>query len=166
MFEGCSVLNCDLNTLNTSAVTNMQNMFSGCLKFNGNIATWDVQNVTNMSGIFTGCVDFKRDVSTWSMTSIINNASAPSFTNAYINAVDPKFSTDNPDAWNFAPDVNANVLNVILPNINSRKLYYIDDDLRLRLATDGGPIPISSRSKFSQSVIMPSYKTVIMKSYL
>ena len=159
MFEGCSVLNCDLNTLNTSAATNMQNMFSGCLKFNGNISTWDVQNVTNMSGIFTGCTLFKRDVSNWRMTSIQNNASAPSFTNAYINAVKPKFSTGNPAAWNFtAPQVNADVLNFILPNINSRKLYYIDNDLRLRLRQ-------RRRSRFAQSVITRSYNSVI-KQYI
>jgi surface protein len=140
----------------------MVDMFKGCLKFNGDISVWDVENVTNMFRIFNGCVDFKRDVSPWVMTSIQNNESAPTFTNAYITEVKPNFSTGNPNAWNFRAPVNRNVLNVILPEINSRKLYYIDRYLRLRLATDKDGV----KSKFSQSVITRSYKTPIIKYYL
>ena len=144
----------------------MADMFNGCTHFNGDISEWDVQRVTNMAGIFTGCIDFRRDVSTWIMTGIQNNESVPSFTNEYIAEVNPAFSTGDPDAWNFSDNLeflNRNVINFILP-VNSRKLYYIDGDLRLRRATDGRTK--RSRSRFSQSVIMPSYKTVIMKSYI
>ena len=140
----------------------MNNMFEGCTHFNGDISDWNVQTVKNMSGIFTGCVNFRRNLSNWRMTSIQNNESAPTFTNAYIAEVNPAFSTGNTDAWKFTAPVNADVLNVIVPeNIN---LYYIDLNLRLRRATDDGRI--SKKSRFSQSVIMPSYKTVIMKSYI
>ena len=154
-----------LNEAGLPIFRSMVNMFNDCTNFNGDISNWNVSNVTNMSGIFNGCTLFKRDVSNWIMTSIQNNASVPSFTNEYITEVNPTFSTGNPAAWNFtaAPEgVNADVLNFILPEINSRKRYYIDRNLRLRLATDKDSI----KSRFSQSVITRSYNTSIIKSYL
>ena len=75
----------NLTDVNAAVPRSMFSMFEGCTNFNGDISEWDVSNVTNMSGIFTGCIHFRRDVSNWVMTSIQNNASAPSFTNAYIN---------------------------------------------------------------------------------
>jgi surface protein len=58
MFEGCSSLKTDLNTLVTTNVTTMANMFKGCSLFNNSIATWDVQRATTMTGMFRSCQRF------------------------------------------------------------------------------------------------------------
>ena len=138
----------------------MPSMFLGCIHFNGNLSGWNVQHVTDMSNMFADCNNFMRDVSPWIMTSIQDNESAPTFTNEYITTVNPKFSTGNPAAWNFTPPVNRNVLTVIVPE--NTNLYYIDRNLRLRLATDKDGV----KSRFSQSVITRSYNSVIIKSYI
>ena len=43
--------NANLNWIDTSDVTNMQNMFYGS-RFNGNISKWNVSSVKNMAWMF------------------------------------------------------------------------------------------------------------------
>jgi surface protein len=54
-------LNCDLNWIDTSKVTNMDSLFMGS-EFNGDISMWDVSNVTNMDRMFMDS-EFNGDIS-------------------------------------------------------------------------------------------------------
>ena len=49
-------LECDLNDIDTSKISNMHGLFSytSTVDFNGNISNWDVSNVTDMSNMFEG----------------------------------------------------------------------------------------------------------------
>ena len=53
MFAGCSLFNQPLS-FNTAAVTNMSGMFYEAITFNKNIGSWDVANVTNFFNFMDG----------------------------------------------------------------------------------------------------------------
>jgi surface protein len=125
MFNGCSEFNSNLSLWKVSKVTNMNSMFDGCSKFNGNISTWDVVNVTDMRRMFFNCLQFRSDISSWKLSGISANANAPTLTEAYINAVQPNFSTQYPTAWSFTAPVTAAVIETILPVAN-RTQYYMN----------------------------------------
>ena len=56
-------LNCNLNFINTSKITDMSRLFEAS-NFDGDISEWDVHNVENMSSMFIGS-KFNRDISNW-----------------------------------------------------------------------------------------------------
>lgn len=68
-------LECSLNHICTSKITNMSGLFNGrnnfplLKKFNGDISLWDVSNVTNMSGMFEES-DFDGDLSKWDVSRV------------------------------------------------------------------------------------------------
>ena len=53
MFDGCTAFNQPLN-FNTSSVTNMASMFNNATAFNQNIGSWNVALVTNFSSFMAG----------------------------------------------------------------------------------------------------------------
>ncbi len=159
MFSACvTFTGGDLSAWNVSKVQLMSNMFFGCVDFNGDIGTWDVSNVQGMSGIFEGCFSFKRDISKWILSNIQGNTALPtlpqSFVGSYVSIVNPKFSTGHTNAWKFNATVTKNALNIIFgyQTIADKAKYYIDDDLRLRLATDV-KVKISIRECYNASIV-------------
>ena len=58
----------DLNDIDVSKVTNMQNMFESS-KFNGDISEWNVSNVKDMCGMFYKS-KFNRDISEWNVSNV------------------------------------------------------------------------------------------------
>ena len=61
-------LNCNLNFINTSKITDMSRLFEAS-NFDGDISEWDVHNVENMSSMFIGS-KFNRDISNWDVRNV------------------------------------------------------------------------------------------------
>jgi gliding motility-associated-like protein len=74
MFSGCTSLNSpiNINSWNTSAVTDMSNMFNGASAFNQNIGAWNTSAVTNMSGMFSSANAFNQNVGAWNTAAVTN----------------------------------------------------------------------------------------------
>lgn len=78
-FSACRKFNSELNSWDTSRVTNMSEMFNmlptyqGGGVFNGNISGWNTSNVADMSGMFE-MGDFNGDITNWNVTNLVNAA--------------------------------------------------------------------------------------------
>jgi trimeric autotransporter adhesin len=74
MFRGCSILNSpsNINTWNTTSVTNMNSLFYQASIFNQNIGAWNSSAVTNMGFMFGSASSFNQDIGSWTLNPIVN----------------------------------------------------------------------------------------------
>ena len=73
VIKKCKNNNVDLRNIDTTAVTNMQDLFSKGWgrDFNGNISNWNVKNVKNMEHMFRRSA-FNGDISEWDVSNVRN----------------------------------------------------------------------------------------------
>ena len=62
----------DLNSIDTSAITDMFWLFKDFKKYNFDLSKWDVSNVKDMSCMFQGCTNFNSDLSKWDVSRVKN----------------------------------------------------------------------------------------------
>jgi surface protein len=84
MFSGATSFNQNLNTWDTTSVTDMSGMFEGDTAFDdAGVALvsapgigWDTTNVTDMDDMFDGDTAFNQDLGTWNISKVSNLADA------------------------------------------------------------------------------------------
>ena len=74
MFYNCPNLGDqgNMNSWDTSSVTNMATMFISCTNFNQPIGDWDVSSVTNMNRMFAVATSFNQDIGNWDVGNVEN----------------------------------------------------------------------------------------------
>ena len=60
----------EINTWDTSLITNMNRLFSSKPTFNDDISNWNVSNVTDMAYMFASASSFNQDISQWNVSSV------------------------------------------------------------------------------------------------
>ena len=70
LFYNNRTFNQAIGNWDTSAVTNMSNMFNGAYDFNQDISGWDTGSVTNMSNMFYEAYDFNSAINTWNVSNV------------------------------------------------------------------------------------------------
>jgi surface protein len=74
MFNSCPNLGDqgNMNSWDTSSVTNMDSMFREATSFNQPIGDWDVSSVTNMASMFYNQDTFDQDIGSWDTSNVTN----------------------------------------------------------------------------------------------
>ncbi len=75
LFYQDSTFNGDITQWNTSNVTNMGGMFWEASVFNQDIGSWDVGKVTNMGSMFDSATTFNQDIGDWNVSNVFNMTS-------------------------------------------------------------------------------------------
>jgi surface protein len=72
MFQQATAFNQNIDSWNTSQVTNMQSMFQQATAFNQNIGSWNTNQVTNMVGMFQQATAFNQNIGSWNTNQVTN----------------------------------------------------------------------------------------------
>ena len=64
--------NSNINSWDTSNVTDMSQMFQFVYNFNQPINNWDVSNVRNMARMFRNAVSFNQNLNNWNVSNVTN----------------------------------------------------------------------------------------------
>jgi len=70
MFYNCPNFNQQIDSWDTSSVTDMRNTFYGAATFNQSLATWDTSAATDMSGMFYNAAAFNQILKTFVMANV------------------------------------------------------------------------------------------------
>src|SRR5690606_39110909 len=70
IFNGCTVLNADLNHWDVSTITQLYHAFAFTGAFNGDISGWDVSNVTGMWNTFEDAKAFNQPIGGWNVSNV------------------------------------------------------------------------------------------------
>ena len=98
LFYNLDPHNIDISEWDVSNVTTMVGMFLECYNFNCDLSTWDVSKVTTMEGMFSECEKFNSDISKWNVSKVTNMDDM--FCNCNkINADLSKWNVSNVKSW-------------------------------------------------------------------
>jgi surface protein len=64
------ISNGQIETWDTSNVTDMSSAFMGMTKFNRNLNSWNISKVTNMKCMFKGCSRYDKLKNTWNLNNV------------------------------------------------------------------------------------------------
>ena len=67
-----SMFNGDISNWNVSNVTKMKEMFNSAKEFNSSIGNWDMKNIKSTNNMFYNAESFNQDINSWDTSNIIN----------------------------------------------------------------------------------------------
>ena len=70
LFRYKTTFNDDISNWDVSNVTTMYRMFNEAKSFNQDLSSWDVSNVTNMFRVFNEAESFNQDISSWDVSNV------------------------------------------------------------------------------------------------
>lgn len=121
MFSSATSFNSNIGNWNTSSVTDMSQMFTSTA-FNQNISGWNVINVTNMSGMFQQATAFNQNLNSWNVSNVTDMtgmfAQANSF-NGDISSWNVSSVTSMNSMFNVAPSFNQDISNWDVSNVTN-----------------------------------------------
>jgi surface protein len=65
----------EINTWDTSLITDMSDLFDGQVSFNDDIGNWDTSAVTNMNAMFFAANSFNQNISSWDVAAVTSFSS-------------------------------------------------------------------------------------------
>ncbi|MFN8344055.1 MAG: BspA family leucine-rich repeat surface protein, partial [Spirosomataceae bacterium] len=74
LFSYDAAFNQDISSWNTNAVTSMSDMFALASSFNQNISSWNTASVTDMNEMFEGAIAFNQNIGLWN-TGLVRDMS-------------------------------------------------------------------------------------------
>ena len=72
LFNGKSTFNDDISGWETGAVLRMDSMFAGAAAFDQDISGWDTSSVVAMNSMFNGATAFDQEIGSWDTSSVTN----------------------------------------------------------------------------------------------
>ena len=70
LFFGLNIHNINISKWDVSNVENMNSMFYAREKFNSDLSKWNVNKVKDMRAMFFGCENFNSDLSKWNVNKV------------------------------------------------------------------------------------------------
>lgn len=112
LFAGATIFNQNIGSWNTSSCTTFERMFLNAVNFNQNISGWNTSVCTNMLGVFLSAQAFNQNISSWN-TSLVTTMksmfeSALVF-NQNIGGWNTSSVTDMNSMFSNAPNFNQNI---------------------------------------------------------
>ena len=105
LFHNKPTFNGDISDWDVSSVTNMSYMFADAESFNVDISDWDVSSVTDMERMFSHAYSFNQDISDWDVSSVTNMSGMFVFAESFnqdISEWDVSSVTDMTDMFDYA----------------------------------------------------------------
>ena len=99
----------EINTWDTSYITDMSYLFSNAASFNDDISLWDVSKVTDMNYMFFNAVFFNQDISNWKVGNVMTMVGM-FFRSQYFNK--------DITGWNTSNVMNMQIMFKEAPNFN------------------------------------------------
>lgn len=116
----------EINTWDTSYITDMSYLFSDATSFNDDISLWDVSKVINMNYMFYNAQLFNQDISGWKVDNVTTMA-AMFFRAKYFNHNISSWNTSNvvnmqimfKEASNFNQDITGWNVSSVISNVSN-----------------------------------------------
>lgn len=99
----------EINTWNTSYITDMSYLFENATSFNDNISSWDVSKVNDMNYMFFNAVEFNQDISNWEVGNVMT------MVGMFFRS---QFFNHNISGWNTSKVTNMQIMFKEAPNFN------------------------------------------------